>query len=83
MANRFYEALNYSVLTLFDIECQNTISMSGYDIPPYCMVSNEQELTLKTQFQMPEIRDYCLRVWKEKAEEEVKETLTKILLIVE
>lgn len=83
LANRFYEALNYSVLTLFDIECQNTISMSGYDIPPYCMVSNEQELTLKTQFQMPEIRDYCLQAWKEKAEEEVKETLTKILLIVE
>ncbi len=83
LANRFYEALNYNVLTLFDIECQNTISMSGYDIPPYCMVSNEQELTLKTQFQMPEIRDYCLQAWKEKAEEEVKETLTKILLIVE
>ena len=57
--------------------------MSGYDIPPYCMVSNEEELTLKTQFQMPEIRDYCFRVWKEKAAEEVKETLTKILLIVE
>ena len=83
LANRFYEALNYGVLTLFDYECKNTIAMSGYDVPPYCIIGNEQELALKTQFQMPEIRDYCLQVWKEKAAQEAKETLTKILLIVE
>lgn len=83
LANRFYEALNYSVLTLFDIDCQNTIAMSGYDVPSYCLVSNEKELALKTEYEMSEIRDYCFRVWKEKAAEEIKETLTKILLIVE
>lgn len=83
LANRFYEALNHGVLTLFDIECKNTIAMSGYDVPAYCVVSTEQELVSKTQFQMPYIRDHCLLVWKEKAAEEVKESLTKILCIVE
>ena len=83
LANRFYEALNHGVLTLFDIECKNTIAMSGYYVPAYCVVSTEQELVSKTQFQIPYIRDHCLLVWKEKAAEEVKESLTKILCIVE
>jgi len=83
LANRFYEALNYGVLTLFDRECANTIAKSGYVIPDDCLVGNAQELQLKTSFQMPDLKASCLSTWKEKAAEEVKETLTIIKSIVE
>lgn len=79
LANRFYEALNYNVLTFFDYSCKNTIALSGYDVPTYCVVSSEEELVGKTQYLFPEIRDYCFRSWKEKAKEESKNTLTSIL----
>jgi hypothetical protein len=82
LANRFYEALNYDVLTLFDYSCKNTIALSGYDVPDYCVVSSEEELVEKTQYSSLEIRDYCFRSWKEKAKEESKNTLTSILSVV-
>jgi hypothetical protein len=82
LANRFYEALNYNVLTFFDYSCKNTIALSGYDVPTYCVVSSEEELVGKTQYLFPEIRDYCFRSWKEKAKEESKNTLTSILSVV-
>lgn len=82
LANRFYEALSYDVFTLFDNECQNTIAMSNYDIPDYCLVSNGEELIEKTEFLSIEIRDQYLPIWKEKASKEIENTLTEILSVV-
>lgn len=45
LANRFYEAINYSVPTLFGSECRATVEKSGWEIPPeYFIESNRQAL---------------------------------------
>lgn len=82
LANRFYEALNYSVFSFFDANCQNTIALSGYDIHSNCIVSDEKELLEKTESLSDEVRDNYFRVWKVKAAEESKNSLTQILSVV-
>jgi hypothetical protein len=77
LANRFYESLNYNVLPLFDANCQNTVKLSGYDVPDYFFINLEEELIAKTEDTPVSYQDYLQR-WKEKAAVEKKNTLTSI-----
>lgn len=50
MANRFYECLMNDVILFYDINCTNTIEKSGFNILPFQIVNNGQELKEKTDF---------------------------------
>ena len=76
LANRFYESLNYSVLPLFDVNCKNTVELSGYNVPDHFFVDSEEALVQKTE-NTPFYQDY-LQQWKDKALIEKKNTLTNI-----
>jgi hypothetical protein len=43
MANRFYEALMFNVITLFDHKCQGTIDKSNFDIDPMFVVDGAED----------------------------------------
>lgn len=49
MANRFYEALMCNVITFFDAKCQGTIDKSEFDIDPYFVVQDRNELYHKME----------------------------------
>jgi len=44
MANRFYEALSYGALSIFDSSCKKTIHKSGYRICPVLIVDSKEDL---------------------------------------
>lgn len=81
LANRFYESLNYSVLPVFDADCKNTVKLSGYDVPDYCFVSNEQDL-INFENNFPAVIENLIYLWSLKAKDEKKNVLTKIADIV-
>lgn len=47
MANRFYECLMLDVLIFFDYRCKLVIERSGYNIDPFMIVANGDELNNK------------------------------------
>ncbi len=44
LANRFYEALNYNVPTLFSSECRATVEKSGWQIPDEYFIEPSQQV---------------------------------------
>jgi len=44
LADRFYEALSYGVLLLFDKNCKSTIELSGYPISGHQIVENGKDM---------------------------------------
>lgn len=77
LANRFYEALNYGVLPVFDIECKNTVNLSGYEVPDCCFVSDEQSL-LNFENNLTTDPQDLVDLWKSMAIEEKKNVLLQI-----
>lgn len=45
MANRYYEALMFNVVTFFDAKCRANIEKSGFLIDPFFIVNGRAELT--------------------------------------
>lgn len=75
LANRFYEALNYSVPTIFSRECIDTIRKSGYEVP--------SELIATAAEYIPRLGSYKVPLeWYDKAWQEKQETLEQIKDIV-
>jgi len=78
-ANRFYEALMFGVVQLFDRNCQRTFEIAGYDISDY-LVKGRTSLHRK----MEEIeKDYQAHrkiqmQWKVKAKEERAEAIEQL-----
>jgi len=78
-ANRFYEALMFGVVQLFDRNCQRTFKIAGYDISDY-LVKGRTSLHRK----MEEIeKDYQAHhkiqmQWKAKAKEERAEAIEQL-----
>jgi hypothetical protein len=81
LANRFYEALNYNVLPIFDITCKNTVVTSGYDIPDWLFVDGPQELQ-RLLHNLPDNVDTVLTHWRNQALEERSLTLNSIANII-
>ena len=81
LANRFYECLNYNVLPLFDASCENTIALSGYDVPNYFIINDERSVTELTEDTPVSYQDYLQR-WKEKAAMEKRNVLTSIASVL-
>ena len=79
LPNRFYEALNYDVIPVFDKASKNNVELSGYKIPDYLFVDSYEELIELKNLEF----DYSvMEAWKEQAMSEKKETLDKIMSIV-
>ena len=75
LANRFYEALNYNVPTVFSRECIDNINKSGYEVP--------RELIATEARYIPRLGGYQVPLgWYEKAWAEKQETLEQIRDIV-
>ena len=78
-ANRFYEALMYNTVLLFDSNCANTFKTAGYPVEDY-FVSNLPELKKK----MEEIKkDYPAHLkiqakWRKRSGEERREVLDRL-----
>lgn len=47
LANRYYEALSYSIPTFFDKSCLSTLDKAEVDIPEYYIVDSQEELWFK------------------------------------
>ncbi|MBA7670512.1 hypothetical protein ES703_78658 [subsurface metagenome] len=78
-ANRFYEALSYGVIQLFDESCSFTFDKAGYDIAPF-IVRNKRSLKLQISH-MDKNYDHFLKQqlsWREKAAMEKTETVTQL-----
>ena len=86
MANRFYEALSYGVISIFDRSCLNTIQKSGYNINPALVVKDKEDLKGLLDFlKYIDINQAILQDVdenRELAEQEKKLTLDKIREIV-
>jgi hypothetical protein len=75
LANRFYEAMNYGVPTVFSCECIDTIRKSGYEVP--------RELIATAPEYIPNLAGYQIPTeWYDKAWAEKQETLKQIKEIV-
>lgn len=78
-ANRFYEALMFGVVQLFDVNCKKTFELANYDISDYIV---SDRLSLKRK--MKEIkREYDLHLkkqgnWKRKASAERIKTISQL-----
>jgi hypothetical protein len=55
--------------------------LSGYDVPDYCFVSNEQDL-INFENNFPAVIENLIYLWSLKAKDEKKNVLTKIADIV-
>lgn len=77
LANRFYEALNYGVVTLFDASCLTTIEKSGYDIGYEYIVDSVSELEEKLR-DLPKFKEK----WVEQAVLEKESCLKQIAEII-
>lgn len=73
LANRFYEALNYQVIPLFDASCANTLNRCGYNIGPEYIINSPEELAAKIQ-DPPEFK----LTWIDQAIDEKESVLNKI-----
>ena len=78
LANRFYEALNYSCTPLFGFECINTMARCGYDIPEDIIVVSPEDIG--DYFRWGQELD--LRPWQEQAKAEKADSLDKITNIL-
>ena len=79
LPNRFYEALNYDVIPVFDIRSKNNVKLSGYNIPDYLFVDSYEELISLKSVEF----DYTLmEEWKQQARLEKEKTLEDIRNIV-
>jgi len=79
LPNRFYEALNYDVIPVFDKQSKNNVELAGYKIPDYLFVDSYEELVALKDLAF----DYSLmEEWKEQAMKEKQETLNQIENIV-
>jgi hypothetical protein len=81
LANRFYEALNYGVVPIFDKSCSNTLKLSGYDISEDYIVDSAEEFAQKVN-NLPENYKEDLESWKIKAAQEKEDTLKEITNIL-
>jgi len=70
LANRYYEALSYSLPTFFDKSCLNTIEKAKIDIPEWFIVDSLDELRFKMKSQEVDFPISCTRyaAMQEKAE---------------
>jgi len=80
LPNRFYEALMFDVVPIFDIQSKNNVLKSGYDIPDSLFVSSYDELLDVVKSNRSYEQNMLL--WKNKAAEEKIETLQIIKCIV-
>lgn len=81
LANRFYEALNYNTFPLFDVDCTNTLKLSGYDIPSFAMVDGSADVEYITNHLPDEHLDYLL-TWRKQALQEKADVLNNITNLV-
>lgn len=77
LANRFYEALNYQIPTVFAAECGNTIRESGYNVPSHLIVESPESLASLFNERPFEYAHYPLE-WHKQAYEERCEALRSI-----
>lgn len=82
LANRFYEALNHDVLTLFDVSCKKNLELSGYKIPDHLIVDGYCDMVDKVKNIDDLFIENILVEWKEKATRERVETITQIKSII-
>jgi len=66
LANRFYEALNYGVVPIFDASCKNTLSRCGYEIGDEYVVDSEADLVQATKCPPPIQLDWIGQARNEK-----------------
>ncbi len=77
LANRFYEALNYNVVPIFDHKCINTINKSKYQVPKELIVSSGAEAIELTD-SIDKQYDALLADWRYWALKEQEETMHRI-----
>tara|TARA_R100000951_G_scaffold116766_1_gene130591 strand:+ start:26915 stop:27850 length:936 start_codon:yes stop_codon:yes gene_type:complete len=77
LANRFYEALNYQTIPLFDASCMNTLEKCGYNIGPEYVVNSPEELEEKLSSPPPFKKEWVEQALKEK--ETVLEEIDRII----
>lgn len=78
LSNRFYEALNYDVITIFDKQCLKNIALSGYDIPACCIVSSYDELMKAIKTMHETLPSDTIEKWKLMANAERVSTIESI-----
>jgi len=78
-ANRFYEALMFNVLQLFDKNCAKTFERAGYDVADY-IVEDADSMHRKIKTLNRHYSDHLSRqrVWKRRASVERKETIAQL-----
>lgn len=78
-ANRFYEALSYGLIQLFDEKCLPTFEKAGYDIAPF-IVKNTRSLNIAVTHISRNYDRFLQQqlAWRVKAAEERKETVSKL-----
>jgi hypothetical protein len=74
LSNRFYEALNYNCVSLFDRSCQNTINQCGYEIGNDLIIDSPDDIGVG--YEIPES-------WYDQAEQERFNVLDTIASIIE
>jgi hypothetical protein len=74
LANRFYEALNYHIPTVFAEECINTVEKSGLEVPPE-LYARRNELPYVDEFVVP-------TQWYDLANSEKSKTKNDLLKIL-
>jgi hypothetical protein len=82
LANRFYEALNHNVLTLFDTDCRKNLLLSGYDIPEELIVDGYDDLMKQVNSIDNDFINTTLEHWKTKAAIEKTSVLATIKQIL-
>lgn len=75
LANRFYEALNYNCIPLFDRSCKNTLEKSGY-------IGYASHILTDVKIKKNQLPETIPVEWFDKAKEEKIECIDKIKKIV-
>ena len=78
-ANRFYEALSYGIIQLFDESCLPTFETAGYDIAPF-IVRNSRSLNIAISHISKNYNHFLKQQlsWREKAAEEKSQTVSQL-----
>jgi len=72
LANRFYEALNYDIIPLFDVSCSNTLKLSGLTNYEDFVIESPDDIKDKQTLKVaPEWHDYAMNS-REKCLQEFK-----------
>jgi hypothetical protein len=79
LANRYYEALSYSIPTFFDKSCLNTIEKAKWHIPSYYIVEDRDELKWK----LNKLQQVDLSHARKKAMQEKQETISFLIKLFE